>query len=324
MDPSKRRIALLMGGTSAERKVSLSSGQAMYDALVRLGCSVQAVDVTDPRQLPARLVADGIEVAVIALHGAYGEDGALQGLLEWMAIPYTGSGVKASAICMDKGMSKRVFRDGGLLTPPWWELSGWETTQEVGALHDHLAAGRALFVKPACSGSSVGISRVTTRDELRQGLACAAQDGHTKPQAGAALLVEEEIRGAEVTLSVLNGQPLPLVEIRPEEGFYDYMNKYTCGRSRYLSPPPSLTESAMARATEAGLQAGTLAGCRGLYRVDMIVDDQERVWILEINTIPGMTPLSLAPRAALAAGLSFDALTQNIMMGAALQTCGEN
>ncbi|MBF0310559.1 MAG: D-alanine--D-alanine ligase [Magnetococcales bacterium] len=318
------KVGVLLGGLSEEREVSLRSGKAMATALRRQGFDVTEIDVA--RDLPARLVASGIQVAVLALHGPYGEDGTVQGLLEILGIPYTGSGVASSANCMDKGLCKRLLRDQGLPTPPWVICRGRlapdsdETTRrsEARRLAEEVrAAGLRypLFVKPHRSGSSVGIARVATFEELAGGLAGALA-------VSAEILVEQGVIGREVTLSVFDGQGLPLVGILPSDTFFDYHCKYTAGRTRYPIPPPDLDEETMAEATRLGVAAYECAGCRGLARVDLMIDADNKPWILEINTIPGMTETSLAPKAAAHAGLSFDALVERILAGATLEQCG--
>ncbi|MBF0284811.1 MAG: D-alanine--D-alanine ligase [Magnetococcales bacterium] len=312
MDWRNARIGVLMGGLSEERPVSLKSGTAMHSALVRKGYRATAIDAG--RDLPEVLRREEIEVAVIALHGPWGEDGVVQGLLEVMGIPYTGSGVLASALCMDKTLAKRLLRDGGLPTPPWWEVNVTHPDQ-LNRMVEALPPGELpLFIKPVGSGSSVGVARAATPEELAPALAAAAA---VSPR----VLIEKEAKGTEITLSVLDGEPLPLVEVRPLSGFYDYVNKYTSGRTQYLCPPPDLSTTAVDRAVETGLAAYRLAGCRGLARVDMIVDDRDQPWVLELNTIPGMTELSLAPQAARAAGMSFDDLVERILNGAARPAC---
>ncbi|MEO5339365.1 MAG: D-alanine--D-alanine ligase [Magnetococcus sp. MYC-9] len=323
MDKTKK-IGVLLGGSSSEREVSLRSGGALVAALQRLGLSVVPIDTLSGRQLPGQLLEHAIDVAVIALHGPLGEDGTVQGLLEIMGIPYTGSGVTASALCMNKTISKSLFRQAGIPTPLWEEVQvrrddSPSGLQRISELADHLAdnwEGKGLFVKPASAGSSVGIRRVAQHAELAAALAAAATAA-ALPGMEAAVLLEQEIVGAEVTLAILDGEPLPMIEIRPTEGFYDYQNKYTSGRTRYLVPTESLTAQEVHRAVETGMAAGQLLGCRGLHRVDMMVDRAGCAWVLEINTVPGMTETSLAPKAAAAAGLTFDALAERILAGAA-------
>lgn len=311
-------VGLLMGGPSEEREVSLKSGAAMSAALQRKGYRVTEIDPgTD---LPWLLMQHRIDVAVLALHGTYGEDGSVQGLLEALGIPYTGSGVLASAICMDKGVSKRLFRDGGIPTPPWLEVNlaeeadfsavGWHALAQ-----QENAPAYPLFVKPLCSGSSIGVSRVTRPEELEEALNLA---GTISPR----VILEQEVAGVEITLGVVDGTPMPLVEIEPLEGFFDYQRKYTPGATRYPIPPHSLSPEVCATATAIGLNAYRIAGCQGVARVDLIVDRNNQPWVLEINTLPGMTETSLVPKAAKALGLDFDDLVERICQSASLGACG--
>lgn len=316
---NQKRVCVLLGGNSPERSVSLRSGEALLQALTRRGHDPIAIDPANGRDLAASLLQHNIGRAVIALHGTKGEDGSIQGLLEILEIPYTGSFIGPSALCMNKTLTKRLFRDVGLPTPPWEELllDGNDTPPA-------LTLDPPYFVKPMNFGSSVGISRVEDRAGLQAGLAIALQAGTEIGQQTVRVLVEQEIRGKELTLSVLNGVPLPIIEIRPEKGFYDFNAKYAAQKTQYLIPPENLSQQVIDRATAVGLAAGQAAGCRGLYRVDMILDANETPWILEINTIPGMTATSLAPKAALAAGLSFDDLAEQILAGAGLELCCVN
>ncbi len=315
----KKRICVLSGGSSPERSVSLKSGEALFNALTRRGHAPIAIDPASGRELTATLLAHNIGTAVIALHGTKGEDGTIQGLLEILEIPYTGSFVGSSALCMNKTLSKQLFQASGIPTPPWEELllSATSTTPEM-------SLPPPYFVKPMNSGSSVGISRVADRAGLQAGLDLAIRSGTANGKEPVRILVEQEIQGRELTLAVLNGQPLPLIQIQPETGFYDFNAKYAAQKTQYLIPPPNLSAQATKRATEAGVAAGVAAGCRGLYRVDMIMDHDENPWILEINTIPGMTATSLAPKAAAAAGFSFDDLAEQILASAGLELCCTN
>ena len=311
-----KKIAVLLGGSSSEREVSLRSGAALVMAYQRLGLSVVSIDTQSGRDLPAALLAHGVDIAVIALHGPLGEDGTIQGLLQVMGIPYTGSAVTSSALCMDKLLSKRILRDAGLPTPPWQEKR-----LTVGRVDPPIESAEGVFfVKPACAGSSVGIQRVEGPVALSAAIIAAARSAG---QAGDSVdvLWEQEIVGTEVTLSILDGEPLPLIEIRPESGFYDYQNKYTPGLTRYLVPTENISKQEGALAVKTGVEAGHLLGCRGLFRVDMIVDRSGCAWVLEVNTVPGLTETSLAPKAAAAAGLTFDALAERILAGASLEPC---
>jgi D-alanine-D-alanine ligase len=303
-----------MGGLSEERPVSLKSGQAMRDALVRLGYHATAIDVG--RDLPEALRNAAIEVAVLALHGPLGEDGTVQGLLEVMGIPYTGSDVAASAICMDKALTKRLLREAGVATPSWQVLDVTEdaVVQRLQAAeHADWGCPFPLFVKPLRSGSSLGISRVATPDQLPRAMDAAAR-------IASRLLLEAEVSGVEVTQAILDGQPLPLVEIQPQQkaGFFDYARKYTPGATRYPIPPERISVTEMAHCSELGVAAYRALGCRGVARVDLIVDGQGQPWVLEINTLPGMTETSLVPKAARAVGIGFEELVERILKGASL------
>ncbi|NGZ06588.1 MAG: D-alanine--D-alanine ligase [Magnetococcales bacterium] len=322
MDPLRtalaagKKVAVLMGGASPEREVSLKSGSAMLAALERRGCPPIAIDPASGRDLPGMLLEQNVAVAVLALHGTGGEDGTIQGLLELMRIPYTGSFVGASALCMNKILTKRVLRDAGLPTPLWEEhLLDPERFQ---AERIESALTLPCFVKPMSTGSSVGIQRATDAATLRTAVIEAARANGTGTTR---VLVEQEIQGTEITLSLFNDTPLPLVEIRPHTGFYDYQAKYLSGQTRYLIPPEHLGPEPLERAKAAGMAAGQVTGCRGLYRVDMIVDATGIPWILEINTLPGMTATSLAPKAAAAHGWSFEELVERILLSAGLETC---
>ncbi|MBF0187233.1 MAG: D-alanine--D-alanine ligase [Magnetococcales bacterium] len=319
-DLQKRRIAVLMGGPSEEREVSLKSGGAMLAALQRKGYDAIGIDVD--RQLPKQLIDEKIDAVLLALHGPLGEDGSVQGLLETMGIPYTGSNVCASALCMDKLLTKRIFRDGGIHTPDWCELSianESEIPQSVASLPNWEPP---LYVKPSRSGSSVGVVRVEDRSELehavREGWNAVTQSpSHGRGQP-VHFLVEQAVTGTETALAILDGEPLPTIEIQPLSGFYDYRNKYTAGRTRYLMPPESLSSDAENALRRVGVDAYHLLGCRGLARVDIIIDSKETPWVLEVNTIPGMTETSLAPKAAAQHGLKFEDLVERILAGASL------
>lgn len=318
------RVGVLMGGISEEREVSLKSGAAMTEALRRMNYTVITMDVD--QRLPERLVLEKIDFAVIALHGALGEDGSVQGLLEVMGIPYTGSGVAASALCMDKLLSKRMFRDEGLLTPPWRHVTfagmGKKQIENTVRLVQ-TSMNWPVYVKPRSSGSSLGVVQVTDADALLKLFLKWRQKQADMPS----LLVEEGIFGTEVTATILNGLPLPLIEIRvkkgkqdkkdkdPEgrHGFYDFSHKYTTGHTEYLSPPPDLKEETSEWIIQTALSAYRCLGCRGMIRVDIIVDRNGWPWLLEVNTLPGMTEISLAPKAAEAAGIGFDEFVKMIV-----------
>ena len=299
----KNSVAVLMGGLSAEREISLKTGNAVLEALKRLGYPAFSIDVG--RDLAARLTWQGAKQAFIALHGRYGEDGKVQGMLEMMNIPYTGSGVLASSMAMDKVVTKKLLIFHGLPTPAFTELRRADAEKPS-------FAGCPSFpvvVKPAREGSTIGISRADNDDQLRQGLAAAFEYDDL-------VLVEEFIEGREVTVGVLDGTALPIVEVVPEAGFYDYAAKYTSGRTKYLLPAP-LSESLTRRIQQTAVEVFRILDCSGAARVDFMVRGEE-FFCLEVNTIPGMTETSLLPKAAGAAGLSFDDLVERILAGAGL------
>lgn len=295
-----KHIAVLMGGLSAEREVSLRTGQAISQALREAGYRVTDIDAD--RSLPARLEESRIEVAFIALHGRFGEDGTVQGLLEMMGIPYTGSGVLASSLAMDKVATKKMLQYHGVNTPAFAVFRPGSQVQ--GSLPPF-----PVVVKPAREGSTIGISIAREQAELEAGLAEAFR-------FDSLVLVEQFVAGAEVTVGVLDGEALPVIQVVPKGGFYDYQAKYTAGQTEYLLPAP-LPEGVYAGLQQAARQACLALGCSGAARVDFMVGDNDFT-CLEVNTIPGMTATSLLPKAAAAAGLPFVELVQRILEGAAL------
>jgi D-alanine-D-alanine ligase len=296
-------IAVLMGGLSAEREISLKTGKAVLEALKRRGYPAFGIDVG--RDLAARLTWQGAKVAFIALHGRYGEDGKVQGLLEMMNIPYTGSGVLASSMAMDKVVTKKLLIYHGLSTPAFIEVR----RTEAAGLSLSACPPFPVVVKPAREGSTIGISRADNETGLRQGLAAAFEHDDVA-------LVEEFIVGREVTVGVLDDLALPIIEVVPEGGFYDYAAKYTAGRTQYLLPAP-LPEPLTSRIQQAAVDVFRVLGCAGAARIDFMVRGEE-FFCLEANTIPGMTETSLLPKAAGAAGMSFDDLVERILAGAGL------
>lgn len=302
----KKRIGVLMGGLSAEREVSLKSGSAVQQALKGQGYDAVAIDAG--RDLPFVLVSERIEAAFIALHGRYGEDGCVQGLLELMGIPYTGSGVLASALAMHKLYSKQAFAAAGILTAPFRHFRQGETVSIQA-----LPFGLPLVVKPVQEGSSVGISIVKQEGELEAALETAFRYDD-------AILVEQFVKGQEVQVGILDDLPIGAIEIVPKNEFYDYEAKYTDGMAEHIFPArlePALYETAM----QAGLAAHRALGCSGYSRVDLLVTPAGECYVLEVNTLPGMTALSLLPEiAAKGAGLPFEALVERIIESATLQT----
>lgn len=301
MDKAKTRVGVLLGGLSGERPISLKSGAGVAGALRERGWNVVEIDVG--RDLAQKLAADPIDVAWIALHGKYGEDGCVQGMLEILGIPYTGSGVRASSVCMDKIATKRALRGvAGVV------LAADATVKRGDAWPSHVPL--PVVVKPPTSGSTLGISKVTAMSEVPAAL-----------DAGFALdpelLIEEFVEGEEITVAVIDGHALPVVRILPKSGFFDFAAKYTKGETVYECPanlPIDVTTAAQ-RAAEASYAA---LGCRGLARVDFIVRKRDGVPVfLEVNTIPGMTATSLSPMAAGAIGVTYPELCERILLGAA-------
>jgi len=299
-----KRIGVLCGGLSAEREVSLRTGEAICATLMERG--LDAVRVYVDRDLDLVLRQTRIDVAFLALHGRYGEDGCVQGLLELLGIPYTGSSVLASALAMNKVKAKELFRLHNLPTPPYYVLAGGrEPLAET-----HGTFGFPAVVKPGREGSSVGVAIARDLDELEA--ACEAAWRFDDE-----VLVERYIAGKEVSVGVLNDRALGAIEIVPAQPFYDYGAKYTAGRSEYHMPARLGAERYRGVLTQA-LAAHRALGCSGASRVDMIVSERGNEYLLEVNTIPGMTATSLLPKIAGHAGLDFGMLLEEILGAAAL------
>jgi len=308
MISKRKRIAVLMGGQSSERKISLRTGQAILKALQEKGYQAFPIDVGS--DIAFRLKEEKVDIAFIALHGRLGEDGTIQGLLEVMGIPYTGSGVMASALSMNKVMSKKVFGFHEIPTP---EFCYCDVAALKGKKIDKCCTiGFPMVVKPVEEGSTIGITIVRKKNELAGAVKKASAFGDT-------LLFERFIRGREVTVGVLDGRPLPVIEIAPREGFYDYHAKYTKGFTEYILPA-RLKKRNYARVQELGVKAYQALGCEGAARVDFMVDEEERPYCLEVNTVPGMTETSLIPKAAKAVGIDFNELVETMLLGARLKT----
>lgn len=298
-----------MGGLSAEREVSLASGTAVHQALRERGYDSVAIDVG--RDLPQVLIREGVEAAFIALHGRYGEDGCVQGLLELLGIPYTGSGVLASALAMHKLFSKQTFAASGILTAPFYHV---RRGQQL-SLAD-LPFGLPLVVKPVQEGSSVGISIVKAEHELEAALELAFRYDDD-------ILVEQFIKGQEVQVGILDDRPMGAIEIVPKNEFYDFEAKYTDGMAEHIFPA-RLEQALYEKALQTGLDAHLALGCRGYSRVDLLVTPAGECFVLEVNTLPGMTALSLLPEiAAKGAGLSFESLVERIINTAGLSVKAE-
>ncbi|MBW7901668.1 MAG: D-alanine--D-alanine ligase [Rhodocyclaceae bacterium] len=294
------KVAVLYGGTSAERAVSLNSGSRVLAALARQGVDAHAFD-------PAERALDelrGFDRVFIALHGRHGEDGTIQGALELMGIPYTGSGVMASALGMDKWRTKLLWKAAGLPVPDYALLDAQSDFAEVeGAL------GLPLFVKPACEGSSIGITMVKRPGDLAAAYALAAQYDPL-------VIAERGILGGEYTVGILGDQVLPIIKIEPATEFYDYEAKYERDDTRYLCPC-GLPEAQELRIREQAMAAFRVLGGRGWGRVDFLMDEAGDPYFLEVNTAPGMTDHSLVPMAARVAGIDYDALVLRVLALAA-------
>jgi D-alanine-D-alanine ligase len=301
-----RKIAVLMGGLSAEREVSLKSGTAVHQALLAQGYDAIAIDVE--RNLAAILASEQIEAAFIALHGRYGEDGCVQGLLELMQIPYTGSGVLASALAMHKLYSKQIFSSAGILTAPFHHFRRGNQV-----CFEQLDFGLPVVVKPVQEGSSVGVSIVKQISQLAPALELAF---HHDTE----ILVEQYIKGQEVQVGILDDQPIGAIEIVPKNEFYDFEAKYTDGMAEHIFPA-RLEATLYEKVQQVGLAAHRALGCSGYSRVDLLVTKEGECFVLEVNTLPGMTALSLLPEiAAKGIGLSFEALVERIINTATLHT----
>ena len=301
-----KKVAVLYGGRSSEREVSLKTGKACAEALVSKGYDVTLVDVD--LDLPERLRAAKIAVAFNALHGRWGEDGCVQGLLEAMAIPYTGSGVLASALGMDKTVSKAMFKAIGLSLIDYRVFPPAKAASITAA---DLPFGLPCVVKPAGEGSSVGVHLV--KDPTKLQAACVDAASYKGD-----VIVERYLKGTEVNVAVLEGKALGAIEIEPANDFYDYAAKYTAGTTRYHYPA-RIPEAHVKRVMEAGERAHTGLGCSGLTRVDFIVAGDGTPYILEINTLPGMTATSLVPKIAAGLGIAFPDLCEKILESAALK-----
>ena len=299
---SNVRVAVVMGGPSAEREVSIESGQAVMKALAALGHDAQSLDF-DGRFVDA-LREIRPDVVFNALHGTGGEDGTIQGILEWLGIPYTGSDLTSCALAMDKHLTKKLLAAEGLPTPAWdtFDLAGGTLPLLPGSLN------LPLVVKPRASGSSAGVSIVRTHEEWTRAMLDVA------PRT-TQIVVEEFIAGREFSSGVLGEEALPLVEIIASDEFYSYDAKYKPGGSRHLVPAP-IDGDLTARLQMLALSVHRMLGLRDYSRTDFIVSKEGRPYILEINALPGLTPLSLLPDEAKAAGISFDALIERLLQAA--------
>jgi len=301
-----KKVAVLYGGTSAEREVSLKTGAACAEALRGKGHDVTLVDAD--REVAARLREAGAEVAFVALHGRFGEDGCIQGLLESMGIPYTGSGVLASAVGMDKVLSKLLFRGLGLDVADYRAFPAGRS----GAIHGaDLPFAFPVVVKPSCEGSSVGVTLV----KEAAGLAEACREA---ARWKGEVIVERYVKGKEVQVAVLDGKALGVIEVVPAHEFYDYAAKYTAGTTKYFYPA-RISDGETRRLLDAAEVAHRGLGCAGVTRTDFILVPDGTAYVLEVNTLPGMTATSLVPKIAAGNGISFPDLCERLLDGAALK-----
>ena len=292
------RIGVLMGGPSSEREISLLSGKAVFEALKAAGLDVVAIDITtDDADIDKSLIgAENIDCAFLALHGRFGEDGTIQKILEDMRLPYTGSGVLASQLAMDKVASHRLFQDNGLNVPKYAVAS---KNTYSGERLDELFS-YPIVVKPVTGGSSIGLSIVYKKEDFIKAMDLAfTYDGRA--------MVEEYVLGRELTVGVLEEKALPVIEIIPKNEFFDFEAKYQSGLTEYVVPA-KLDSATAAKVQETGLAAHKLLGCWGCSRTDIILTPAGLPYILEVNTIPGMTATSLLPKAARNVGIDFTQL----------------
>jgi D-alanine-D-alanine ligase len=304
MEHNLGHVGVLMGGYSSEREISLKSGKAVNDSLVGYGLNVTAIDIVDQEEdkIAAAIKKSKIDVAFITLHGKLGEDGTIQSILERLNIPYTGSGVEASQLALNKAKAQVVFRQNGLPVAPHSILTKenisdfYQTSSELGL---------PLVVKPACEGSSIGVTIVHKEEEWMAALEKAFSFG---PQ----VLVEQFIQGREVTVSLLGHEALPIIEIRPKDGFFDFDAKYQSQVTEYIVPAELAPEKAK-EIQQIALKAFDVLGCQDFGRVDLMLDEKLKPYILEVNTIPGFTQTSLLPKAAKQKGYSFSDLCLKLL-----------
>jgi D-alanine--D-alanine ligase len=302
-----KKIAVVMGGPSAEREVSLNTGNAILKALQEKGYHVVGIDL-DPKRIASQLQEEKIDIVFNAIHGKYGEDGALQGALDMLGIPYTGSGVLASAITMDKSISKRLFAAADLPTAPSEIYDQYSATFAEICEDIKQKFAFPLVVKAAEQGSSIGVYILSSADEL----AAAVSKAFSYCRH---IVVEAFIDGSELTIAVMGNKEahaLPIIEIVPHSGRYDYHSKYTKGATEYIVPA-RLDNEVTQQLQQLAEKTYRLVGCRGIARVDFMMDKAQRPYILEVNTIPGMTATSLVPKAAAATGLAFGDLCEKLL-----------
>ena len=292
------RVAVLAGGPSSEREISLRSGRAVHNALLQEGIDAFFVDVRD--NIYDIIRSEKMDVAFLALHGRFGEDGTIQNILDSAGINYTGSGAEASRMALDKIASKEIFIKNGIPTPGYYVIDHKSHLRGRHHAVDRVGGKFPVVVKPQFEGSSIGLSVVKSAADLPAALDKAFE-------YGAKIMLEEYIEGRELTVGILNDEPLPVIEIIPKAKVYDYKAKYSDPDTQYLVPAPISADEA-SRARSLGLRSHTALGCRSFSRADMIMDKSGNIFVLEVNTIPGMTERSLLPKAAGAVGVNFNKL----------------
>ncbi|GMA99695.1 D-alanine--D-alanine ligase [Pelosinus sp. IPA-1] len=301
-----KKIAVVMGGPSAEREVSLNTGKAILAALKESNYNAVGIDL-EPTRFVEQLTEEGIEVVFNAVHGQYGEDGILQGALELLGISYTGSGVLSSAMAMDKGISKRMFLSADIPTPRSLLFTKADMNRDLVA-EIVTKFSIPVVVKSSSQGSSIGVVIVEKSGDLVEAVQQAFKYSDT-------ILIEEFVKGRELTVAVWgNKEPeaLPIIEIVPHSGRYDYHSKYTSGATEYIVPA-ELNKATSALVQKIAIEAFLILGCSGIARVDIMLDSNDKPYVLEVNTIPGMTATSLVPKAAAAAGIKFPALCERLL-----------
>jgi D-alanine-D-alanine ligase len=305
---SYRKVAVIMGGTSSERQVSLASGEAVLSALGQQGIDARAVVLGPGDDALSMLAGADMDAAFLALHGKLGEDGCVQGLLELLGVPYTGSSVLSSALAMDKLKSKELFRLHNVPTPPYYVFD--RHGHDVAEVHGSF--GFPVIVKPRREGSSIGVSRASNLDELRDAVELALA-------FDSSVLVERFVQAREVAVGILDGRVLGAIEIAPKSGIYDFAAKYTPGMTDYYMPA-RLPAARYRNVLNLAERAAEALDTSGAVRVDLLVTEGQNEYVLEVNTLPGMTQTSLLPKIAHAAGFSFDELCLAMLDGARVHT----
>ncbi|MFC2144898.1 D-alanine--D-alanine ligase [Actinomycetota bacterium] len=310
-EQKNKKIGVLTGGISSEREISLKTGRNIFESLERSGYDADFIDIKDDLLEKVR----SIDIAFLALHGRYGEDGTIQGMLELLKIPYTGSGVLSSAMVLDKILSKKIFILANIPTPSFIELDLNDSKLELDSLKKDIKVktGYPVVAKPNSEGSTIGIRTVYDESELEEGIKEAARYDKR-------ILLEKFINGRELTVGIIGSEPegLPIIEVKPKSGFFDFDSKYKKGLTEYIVPA-KIDKKTAENIMEISMNCHKVLGCCGISRVDFILDNNNTPYVLEINTMPGMTSTSLVPMAAAAAGINFDLLVEIILDSAKLK-----